>query len=96
MIDLLKDYKREKLIQEIYKKIENIHPAIKRRLCEKLIKVFEPILNKNLAKIESKYDANVFRRAEQVISWLIYEYGKLGYIALYYFIRYQEETLEDL
>jgi len=83
-----------KMIKELTNHIERLHPAIKRRLCQKILKTFEKILLN--AEINSKYDANIFTRTEQLISWMIYEYKKIGYLALLYFIKYHEATLEDL
>jgi len=83
-----------KMIKELVNYIENLHPAIKRKLCQKMLKTFEKILSNS--EIESKYDADVFTRAKQLISWMIYEHKKIGYLALLYFIKYHEVSLEDL
>jgi hypothetical protein len=90
MFTITSDQRRQ--IKEIGDMIERLHPAIKRKLCLKLIDVFERSLSNEQRK--ERGEIPVFTRAGQIISWIIYEHGRIGYLALKYFIKYYQETLD--
>ena len=79
-------------IKKIESMIESLHPVIKRKLCLKLIDVFEKSLSNE--ERERREEIPVFTRTGQLISWTIYKHGRIGYLALKYFIKYYQETLD--
>lgn len=83
---------QRKWIKKIGDMIESLHPAIKRKLCLKLIDVFEKSLSNE--EREKRREIPIFTRAGQIISWTIYEHGRIGYLALKYFIKYYQQTLD--
>jgi|GEM_PF-2028562 len=83
---------QRKQIKEIGDMIEKLHPSIKRKLCLKLIDVFEKSLPNEQRK--ERGEIPIFTRTGQLISWIIYEYKRIGYLALKYFIKYYQETLD--
>ena len=83
--------KQAKKIQQLIQEIDNLHPSIRRKLCSKLCDTFESVLQSLQIVVEGLDPVN---RAKKTIVFTVYKYDQIGYLALYYFIKYYQTTLE--
>jgi hypothetical protein len=79
-----------KLIQKFYILLDSAHPARRRIIATKILEEFMPFVVGKGAKVDSRYDTDLFTRAKQLGAFLIQHHGKVGYLLLEYFIKYHE------